>query len=271
MIYRTDSGRRVFLSLLGELETKFGVRVLAYVLMGNHYHLILDSLDGRVAQAMHFLDGNYARWFNAVHDRSGALFQGRYDDRLIHDDAHFERAGIYLHLNPLRARLVDDPARYRWSSLGAYASGRSAVAWLRLGLLRGRTGPQYLDDVLAQVDAVLLVEESDDDIHAWCSDAGAAAEAALATSDRAVALAFGVSINELYVVGRGRPNIARTAAIAAAADQADRPLADVARRYGLRSVNGIYSARRRLAEQAARDPRVAAALSRLDGEHRHAS
>ena len=263
MVFRTDRDRRTFLSMLGELETRFAVRIVAYVLMGNHYHLIVVSVDGRLPEAMHFLDGNHARRFNGAHERTGALFEGRYDSRPIRDDAHLERAGIYLHLNPLAAGLTSGPLGYPWSSLDAYAAGRAALPWLHLDLLAGRSGEQYLCAAVAELEGVLSVDHSsDDDVHAWCSNTDAKVDAAFAASDSAVAQAFGASVDELYVVVRGRTNIARTAAIVRASRTTGQSLECVAQRYGLRSVNAVYSAVRRLREQAVADPGVAL---RLDG------
>lgn len=255
-ICRTDRDRRFFLWLLGELETRFGVQVIAYVLMGNHYHLILRSVDGRLADAMQFLDGTHARRFNQVHDRSGSLWQGRYDDRLITHEAHFERAGIYLHLNPQRAELVSRAVDYAWSSFGAYTAGRAALRWLHLDLLGGRSGAAYLADVMAELGAVQAIDDSEDEVHAWCSHRDAQLEHDFQESDRAVASTFGVSVDEIHVPVRGRTNVARMAAIARAAELGLAPVDAIARRYGLRSASGVRAARRRLIDLADRDHAV---------------
>jgi len=257
MIYRSDRDRRLFLSLLGELGQRFLVRVLAYVLMSNHYHLILASEHGRLSEALHFLNGNHASWFNSVHGRTGTLFQGRYDARLIGDEAQLERAGAYLHLNPSKAGLVENPVSYPWSSLGAYKLERSSLDWLHLDLLGGRSGPHYVDDVLAASGEVRSIPDDDDSIHAWCVDEGEATAHAFHESDLVVARAFKVSVDELYIPAVGRRNLARTVAIVRAAQEVERPLAEVALHYGLRHVNAVHNARARLRRATAHDPALA--------------
>ncbi len=263
MVFRSDTDRRCFLSLLGELESRFGIVVLAFVLMGNHYHLIVRSQEGRLAQAMQFLDGRYAQRFNAIHKRGGAFFQGRYHSRQIDTEPSLQSAGIYLHLNPLRAGLVQAPLKYRWSSLPAYARGHSPLPWLRLDLLDGQTGAQYLDLISAEAEEVTSLElPLDDDGFTWWSDEPAA-EAAFTASDERVATVLGSSIDEIYIPSVGQPNVPRMVGIAHAARQTGLPLADVAERYGLRSVSSLQSVIRRLRTLATHDEEVAQHIRKL--------
>lgn len=265
MLFRADSNRRMFLSLLGELEDRFAVEMHAYVLMGNHYHLIVRSIEGRLSEAMHYLDGGYARWFNAVHKRQGAFFQGRFDARHIEDPAGLERAGVYLHLNPLRAALVSQPGDHRWSSLGSYLRGRAPMPWLHLELLlAGRTGQAYAEAVAAPLEVVNGLELDDgDDGHAWWADI-AEVNLSYQESDQAVARAFTVSIDELYIVVRGKSNPARMAGIVHAAQHTGQPVRAVAQRYGLRNAHGVHTARSRLRQLIARNPAAAAKVRSLD-------
>ena len=159
MIFRSDADRRSFLSLLGDLEGRFGVEVIAFVLMGNHFHLIVRSRSGLLSRALHHLEGSFSRGFNPRHDRRGALFQGRFDSRLIEDDVQLHRAGAYVHLNPVKAGLVTEALQHRWSSLRSYASGRRLASWLHLDLLQGRSPQRYLDDLTALTPAVLAIDD----------------------------------------------------------------------------------------------------------------
>jgi REP-associated tyrosine transposase len=99
------SGNRAnehFLKLLGILPKRFGVRVHGYVLMGNHYHLQIETPKANLSRAMQWLNLSYGAWFNRLHDRRGPLFQGRFK-AILHDPA--ESALIinrYIHLNPVR-------------------------------------------------------------------------------------------------------------------------------------------------------------------------
>lgn len=263
-LYRSDTDRRAFLALLGQLESDFGMQVLAYVLMGNHYHLILRSCDGRLSESMQYLDGRYARRFNAVHERTGALFQGRFHSQTIVTDAHREMAGRYLHLNPFRAGLVDRPVGYRWSSLDAYVAGYSHVRWLHLDLLDGRSGPEYLVDVAMDAPVGAEVPHSEEAPWGIAPDDGF--ERSFESWDRAVASAFDVSVDELYLLGRGSRNRPRNVAIALARAHTGAPHREVARRYGLRSFNSVNTASRRLRHACTSDPALAAIVARLSAQ-----
>ena len=265
MLFRSDIDRRAFLALLGQLEVKFGVVVLAYVLMGNHYHLIVRSERGRLARAMQYLDGNHARRFNAAHQRQGALFQGRYDARRLETEVALQSAGHYLHLNPHRAGLCRSLTGYPWSSLRAYARGRSALSWLHLDLLAGRGGTAYLAAVSTASDGDLGRDACSDDelLEALSARTGEHAHAeALALCDRMVAAAFGVSIDELYIVVRGRSNVPRMAVIAMAID-CGVPSNVVGLRYGLRSRAGVHAAIYRLRDASRCDPALRSTLREI--------
>ena len=77
-IFRDDRDRTRFVELLGELTERFGVRVHAYVLMDNHYHLLVSTPQGNLSAAMQWLGVSYSVWFNRRHGRAGHLFQGRF-------------------------------------------------------------------------------------------------------------------------------------------------------------------------------------------------
>ena len=268
MLFRADADRRRFLALVGNLGDGFGVAVLAYVLMGNHYHLVVRSNEGRLAEAMQHLDGTYARGFNAIHDRQGALFQGRYDAQLLDNQPGLAAAGFYVHLNPLRAGLTRDPARYRWSSLGAYARERAALPWLHLDLMAG-TGSAYLTATLAAAGLTCAspgvgADDYEDFYSEWSGDDPKAAT--FSEWDRDVASVFGVSVDELYIVARGRTNVARMAAMALALRLKGLPAGCIADRYGARSARTVHSAVQRLRERAASDPGLAARIHTLGGE-----
>lgn len=136
-VFRDDHDRRRFLDVLGEASGKTGWRVHAYVLMGNHYHLLLETPEGNLVTGMKWLQGTYTQRFNSRHEVFGHLFQGRYKAVVIDGAApgYFEVVGTYIHLNPVRAGLIRpgrEPLRgYRWSSYPEY-------------LRRAGLGPEWL-------------------------------------------------------------------------------------------------------------------------------
>ena len=158
-IFNDDRDRERFVELLGELVARYGVILHAYVLMENHYHLLIETPQGNASRALQWLNVSYAAWYNARHQRAGQLFQGRYKGIPIQGEGAWAlTCSLYLHLNPVRiqslglgkaARAAEKagampapPERaiierrlamlrsHRWSSYPAYAGYARAPEWL---------------------------------------------------------------------------------------------------------------------------------------------
>jgi putative transposase len=129
-VFRDNVDRLNFLSILGRMSERFVVDVYAYVLMPNHYHLLIKTNDPNLSRSMQWLGTTYTGHFNRRHNRSGHLFQGRFKSILVENDAYLIQLSCYIHRNPLRAGLVERLADYRWSSYLAYAYGRAQPEWL---------------------------------------------------------------------------------------------------------------------------------------------
>ena len=95
-----------FLELLGCLPSRFGVRIHAYVLMGNHYHLQLETPQANLSRAMQWLNLSYGAWFNRRQQRSGPLFQGRFKAILHEPESAALEINRYIHLNPVRVKAL---------------------------------------------------------------------------------------------------------------------------------------------------------------------
>lgn len=114
----------VYLDMLRECAFDSGCAVHAYVLMTNHVHLLLSPDDGESASTlMQRLGQRYVQYFNRRHARTGTLWEGRFRSCPVQDDRYFLVCHRYIELNPVRARMVDAPAEYRWSSHMANAYG----------------------------------------------------------------------------------------------------------------------------------------------------
>jgi len=124
-----------FLEILGRMAEKFSLEIHAYVLMPNHYHLLLRTRYGNLSRAIQWLGVSYSVWFNRKHDRVGHLFHGRFKSFLAENERYLTALCLYVHGNPVRARLVERPADYRWSSYRAYLQGAHSVPWLTTDLL----------------------------------------------------------------------------------------------------------------------------------------
>lgn len=166
-LFVTPKHSEHFLDLLEEMSRRYEVMVHAYVLMGHHYHLIIQTPHANASRAVQYLNTSFAAWFNAKHDRVGHVFQGRFKSVLIDGNGSWLlEASEYLHLNPVRvadmglskhsnkaeARGLQKPTRaalaqrlkklreYRWSSYPAYAGYRRGPAWLQTEDLLQRAG-----------------------------------------------------------------------------------------------------------------------------------
>jgi len=124
-IYKDDEDHRRFQTLLGEVVKRHALTLYAYVLMANHFHLLLEVSRSPLAKAMQSLLYSYTRYYNQRYRKVGHLFQGRYRAILCDRDSYLMELVRYLHLNPVRAKLISDPARYRWSSHRDYLVGKS--------------------------------------------------------------------------------------------------------------------------------------------------
>ena len=134
-IFYDDTDRWWFLNTIGDLSERFAVDIFAYVLMDNHYHLLLKTRRANLSKAMQWFGTTYTRRFNNRHNRSGHLFQGRFKSIIIENDAYLMQLSCYIHRNPLRAGIVKRLADYRWSSYLAYGYGKSTPAWLSTKLI----------------------------------------------------------------------------------------------------------------------------------------
>ena len=139
-IYRDAADRLRKLAIIADIVDRFHLLLHAYVLMDNHYHLLIETLDANLARAMRALNGDYAKQFNRVHRRVGHLFQGRYKAILVDRDSYLVELSRYIHLNPVRAGIVERAEQYRWSSAQAYVGRRAAPRFLTMADLLGRFG-----------------------------------------------------------------------------------------------------------------------------------
>jgi putative transposase len=157
-IFRSDRDRKAFLVFLGLAAKRFRWSVTAWVLMSNHFHLVVQTPEPNLSRGMHWLNSAYAGWFNRVHGRSGHLFQGRFKAFLLNKEACFAEVLRYVVLNPVRAKMVERPEDYKWSSYRATAGLSKAPEWLDLDSVlllfggdRGVAEGAYRGFVLAKI------------------------------------------------------------------------------------------------------------------------
>lgn len=129
-IFVSDEDRYKFLQILEDYHDRHGILIHSYVLMDNHYHLILETPQGNLLKVMHGINSGYTGYFNRKYNRIGHLFQGRYKAILVDKENYLTALSRYVHLNPVRAGLADSPEQYRWSSYSGYIGKGKGDKWI---------------------------------------------------------------------------------------------------------------------------------------------
>ncbi len=143
-IFRGIKDREKFLSYLSSAWERYGAVFHAYCLMSKHFHLMVETPLGNLSRIMKHINGSYTTYFNLKHKRVGHLLQSRYKAILVQADTYAAELSRYIHLNPVRAKMVPSPEKYRWSSCNLYLEGKTPP-WLSTSLVLGYFGREDED------------------------------------------------------------------------------------------------------------------------------
>ncbi len=119
-IFITEYDYKKFLEYVQKAKDKFRFYLYAYTLMPNHYHLQIETPKPNLSSIMHYINSSYTTYYNIKRRKCGHLFQGRYKSILVDKDSYFLKLTRYIHLNPVRAKIVKSPENYKWSSYRGY-------------------------------------------------------------------------------------------------------------------------------------------------------
>ncbi len=142
-IYSCKRDYEKFIEYLANARNKYKIMIHCYVLMSNHYHLIIETPEANLSRAMHYINGSYTTYFNKKTKRSGHLFQGRYKSFMVDKNNYLLELSRYVHLNPVRAGIVERPESYQYSSYKMYTSNTQnelITDHLVLGLVEYKNG-----------------------------------------------------------------------------------------------------------------------------------
>lgn len=171
-LFVEDSDYLYMLAQLKQIAGKRSVDLYAFCLMPTHIHLLLSPRGDELHEPMRDLFSRYAMRFNKKYMRKGHLFAGPYRQAVCLDDAYLLAASLYIHMNPVRAGIVDDPRNFRWSSIRVFYDARAPKSFLKPGFilrllsdaeetskqlyldLLMRSTDVAMDDALEKVDAV---------------------------------------------------------------------------------------------------------------------
>lgn len=144
-VFKSKRDREKFLEYLESATERYGAIIHVYCLMSNHYHLLVETPAGNLPQIMGHINGAYTTYYNIKRKRSGHLFQGRYKAILVEFDEYALELSRYIHLNPVRAKMVARPEEYRWSSYGNYIGPSPGPTWLKSETILGYFGNKAKD------------------------------------------------------------------------------------------------------------------------------
>jgi putative transposase len=139
-VFQSNRDREKYLSYLESAHERYGAVIHVYCLMGNHYHLLLETPRGNLSKILHYIKGAYTTYFNIKRSRYGHLFQGRFKGILVDKDEYCKELSRYIHLNPVRAGMVKAPLEYPWSSYRYFVGRDKKPKWLTTELVLGDFG-----------------------------------------------------------------------------------------------------------------------------------
>ena len=139
-IFKGKADRIRFLDCLEKAAERFSIRIHTYCLMTNHYHMLVETSEANLSRAIQWINVSYATYFNRKRGRRGHLSQGRFKSILVEADEYLKHLSRYIHLNPVRAKMVDSPEDHPWSSYGAFVEEIDPPEWLETSWLLSQFG-----------------------------------------------------------------------------------------------------------------------------------
>jgi len=291
----SDSGDyQLFIALLQETSAMFNIKISAYCLMPNQYHLLVQTPAANLSRSMRHINGVYTQRYNRRKNIDGQLFRGRYKCVLVEEDSHLLEILRYIHRNPLRENMCTSVGDYPWSSNQGYLSGAKKWQWLHKEFLLGMFSKRQS---LAKVQYKKFVQDEDSDevtgffekknlasffggqdfiirIKAKFHPLKRHAEVPLskqlaptiAQIKKMVCLSYKVKEQTLGQSRRGQVNEPRNVAIYLARKRCGLRLDEIGREFGLEKYSSVSSIVTRTEKQLSRDKQMRNRIGKISDE-----
>jgi putative transposase len=272
-IFLQIEDHEAFIQVVRDTAEIWNLKVAAYCLMPNHYHLLVQTPDGNISRCMRHINGLYTQRFNRAHHKDGPLFRGRYKAVLVEGDSHLLEVMRYIHRNPLRAGIVEQLADYLWSSHHGYLSWAKKWNWLHkdvllnmLSAIKSRRRAAYTDFVSQlepeEIECFYSMKKlpsilGSDDFKEWVKEKFRhlelqeipEARILAVTPEKVISLVcshFKVNEKQLMATRRGQENLPRDIAIYLARRHSRRTLAEIGNSFGIDNYSTVSSAVERI-------------------------
>jgi REP element-mobilizing transposase RayT len=292
-IFLDEGDYKLFVELLQETSEMWNVRIAAYCLMPNHYHMLVQTPEANISRCMRHLNGVYTQRYNRRHNCDGQLFRGRYKSILIDTDSYLLQAVRYIHRNPLKAALIQNIDTYKWSSHKGYVSVAKKWDWLyknHILLLLSKNRKDWIrhyrkwvaveaeDEVSQTISRVkwpvclgsqAFVDRIKERYGAGKLNKEVPSSRELTPDTdliiESVCRYYNVSQSEMFKSQRGKTNQARNAAIYLTRKLRKDTLKEVGARFEIQNERTVRSVVERMRTQLAKDHRLVREMEKLTG------
>ena len=274
-IFKSKRDREKFLEYCESAVLRYDAVIHVYCLMDNHYHLLLETPSGNLSQIMRHINGAYTTYYNTKRKRAGHLFQGRYKSILVESDEYADELSRYIHLNPVRAKMVDSPGAYEWSSFNYFIGKKKPPDWLYRDFILGYFGrktseaqkryqnfvesmiDKEYESPLADVVSSTLLGSSDfvkhiKDQYLSGKKLDEDVPAMKEMTDKASFNEIFISVDSLF---KDDPNLSRNLKMHLCQKYSGKPLKEIAAQFGI-GASGVSQASRRVSHRLKKDKKL---------------
>lgn len=291
-VFTNSKDFEIFIALLQETAEMFDIRVAAFCLMSNHYHILLQTPAGNLSRAMRHVNGVYTQRYNRRRNIDGQLFRGRYKSVLVQEDNHLLELLRYIHRNPVRAHICNTVDEYPWSSHHGYISSAKKWNWLYKDFLLGmfsedenKKRRQYRNFVQCEDSSVVsnffdgkkaaLFFGSEEYIE-WIKSTfqqlqnheeipqSRALAPTIAEIKNLVCQCYAVAENKLEQTKRGETNQPRSVAIYLVRKRCGLPLLEIGQAFGLEKYSSVSSIVTRVEKRLSKNKQMQKQIGRIN-------